>query len=157
MQYPRPNEIDWTFFDELLEMHILFYDYDSNMNSMHAKKEYYSELSRLLHSNKGHITISHEIPMSCSGAFEEPTLMRELDELGIPQLFSEDRNSAWVFLTGTILRYLFKFPNEVITKLERTQMSLGIYNQMYLAIHIRTGFPNVFNTFKSISSWRQSL
>ncbi len=164
MQYPRPNEIDWTFFDEEVGMHR---DHDNKMDWIHPKKEEFTELSRLLHSSKQHITIAHEVPFSCSGCFEEPTLRRELDALGIPQLRSEDRYSAWVFITGTILRYLFKFPNEVITKLEKTQILLGIHNQKYLAIHIRTGFvgtdfeeKSFFDTdkaFKNTSSWRQSL
>ena len=164
MQYPRPNEIDWTFFNEELGMHT---DHDSNMDSMSAKKEDYIELSRLLHSNIQHITIAHDIPMLYSGSFEEPTFKRELDELGILRLFNEDSGSAWLFVTGTIFRYLFKFPDEVITTLERTQMSLGIHNQLYLAVHIRTGFvgtdfeeKNFFDThkaFKNTNSWEQAL
>ena len=139
-------------------------DHDSNMDSLNAKKEDYIELSRLLHSNIQHITIAHDIPMSYSGSFEEPTFKRELDELGILRLFNEDSGSAWLFVTGTIFRYLFKFPDEVITTLEKTQMSLGIHNQLYLAVHIRTGFvgtnfveQNFFNTFKNTSFWKQSL
>ena len=161
MQTLQPNEIDWTFFKEQFGMHR-----DRDISSL-AKKEDYLELSRLLHSNKQHITISHEISKSLFGPFEEPTLRRELNGLGVTQLFNKDKHSAWVFVTGTILRYLFKFPHEVIAKLERTQKSLGIHNQKYLAIHIRTGFlgtdfeeTNFFDphkAFKNISSWRQSL
>ena len=47
---------------------------------------------------------------------------------------------AWMQLNHVIFHYLFTFPNDLLTQVERMKTTLQLNSQPYLAVHLRTGF-----------------
>ena len=49
-------------------------------------------------------------------------------------------NEAWVFFSHYILTYLFHFSGNLLKTIETYQKKIGLHEQDYLALHLRTGF-----------------
>ena len=49
-------------------------------------------------------------------------------------------SDPWVFVSHTILTYLFAFSEDIITTAFSYQKSLDLYGKEYVALHLRTGF-----------------
>ena len=136
MQYLKPNEIDWRFYDERLGMHK-----GHNRNISHylkfAKTDFVT-LAQLLRSEESHITITHElhVPGTFNLAAQSNYTKNGFIRMGITS--RDDLVDPSV--GGHILRYLFQFSAEVISRVEKAERQIGLSSHNYLAIHLRTGF-----------------
>ena len=81
--------------------------------------------------------------------------------LGLSQLSPEDVDG----LVGLVFRYLFTFSGQLLAELDDARQVLGLDNQKYVGVHIRTGFlgskqqesvkhPKLF---RSIQQWEKTL
>ena len=52
-------------------------------------------------------------------------------------------SDPWLQVSHTLFCYLFKFPQVLITEVDRVAKSLGIEDNNYLAVHLRTGFKGM--------------
>ena len=77
-----------------------------------------------------------------------------LDQLlEIPDKHHAEISKSWFYLSHHILHYLFKFHPVLIAQVNRIQKSLGLYNEAYLAVHLRTGYAGSPSQEKAISRW----
>lgn len=49
-------------------------------------------------------------------------------------------SEPWLQVSHVIFCYLFKFPQVLLNKVDNVMTSLGIHDQKYMAVHLRTGF-----------------
>ena len=49
-------------------------------------------------------------------------------------------SEPWLQVSHVIFCHLFKFPQVLVNEVDRIMSSLGLQNQKYLAVHLRTGF-----------------
>ena len=49
----------------------------------------------------------------------------------------------WLLVSHVIMCYLFKFPKILVTEVDKISKSMGIHNNKYLAVHLRTGFKGM--------------
>lgn len=61
----------------------------------------------------------------------------EIPELNNGQV---QANEPWLYFSHYTFTYMFKFPGDLIKRVAAYQKKLGLYNQDYLALHLRTGF-----------------
>ena len=167
MKYLEPNQIDWNFYDERLGMHK-----EHNLKVSHFLYfgvGQFSKLAELLKSDVPHITISHELTVTTADAIyyvlQVPYIRNGLVKLGIRNQLTFSGEGE-IFLGGEIFRYLLKFSSDVISRVEKAQIQLGIHNKKYLAIHLRTGFigtsfqedvPPRFRKAYSKDTWERIL
>ena len=136
MQYLEPNEIDWIFYDERLGMHK-----GHNLQVSSSRQfttNHFVTLAQLLKSEELHITTTHELRIlqnfgmvACSDYIKKGFL-----QMGI----TSDGDLEDPSVGGQILRYLFQFSAEVISRVEEAERQIGLSSHNYLAIHLRTGF-----------------
>jgi len=170
-QYVQPNEIDWSFFDRDLGMHTK-HDIRKLVNRGH-----YAALFKLLNSSKPHVTMTEELYVPFLRGYyfsihSDPNIMSGLKQLGLGDILSlstrKYTKEPGTFISGKILRYLFKFSPDVLSTVDEMQRSLGILHpQHYLAIHIRTGFLgnkyeerghlNPHRVYRSNATWLNTL
>ena len=138
MHYLQPNKIDWSYFDEDSGMHIVHDEEVKNLD-----KGYYNQMYELLMSqNRSHVTMNHELMVPIGRSFSRvlscKNISSEMARIGMSALWYKDIPK--VFIYGEIIRYLFKFLPEVVNAVDVVQKFLGIHDQPYLGVHIRTGF-----------------
>ena len=156
-QYLEPNEIDWIFYDERLGMHK-----EHNLQVSKFTTNHFVTLAQLLKSEELHITTTHELHIfhnfrivACSDYIKKGFL-----QMGI----TSDGDLEDPSVGGQILRYLFQFSAEVISRVEEAERQIGLSSHNYLAIHLRTGFVGTNyeesgsdrKMFKK-SNWKQIL
>ena len=160
MQYLKPNEIDWRFYDERLGMHK---EHNLQVSSWpNFTTNHFVTLAQLLSSEELHITTTHELHIlhnfgmvACSDYIKKGFL-----HMGI----TSDGDLEDPSVGGQILRYLFQFSAEVISRVEEAERQIGLSSHNYLAIHLRTGFVGTNyeengsdrKMFKK-SNWKQIL
>lgn len=84
-----------------------------------------------------------------------------MNALGLAQLSPEDVDG----LVGLVFRYLFKFTEELLVELGTARKALGLNNQQYVGVHIRTGFAgsvkqesvNHPKLFRNMWQWDNTL
>ena len=59
----------------------------------------------------------------------------------------------WMQVSHVIFCYLFKFPQVLITEVDRVSRSLGIDDNKYVAVHLRTGFKGMPYEESYITRW----
>ena len=156
MQYLEPNEIDWIFYDERLGMHK---EHNLQVSSWpNFTTNDFVTLAQLLKSEELHITTTHELHIlhnfgmvACSDYIKKGFLQMGITSDGDLEDPSEG---------GQILRYLFQFSAEVISRVEEAERQIGLSSHNYL----RTGFVGTNyeergsdrKMFKK-SNWKQIL
>ena len=135
--------------------------------------EYYEPFyKQLMSEDHVHLTVNHELQVpfirGIRMAAESVTINSTLAQFGITTLLIENstRMPLEVF-SGELLRYLFLFDSRVVEKVNQIQQQLGILNEPYLAIHIRTGFLGMeqdegrrFNSrkaFRNSTDWEKTI
>lgn len=126
--YLEPNQIDW---------YSAFQSATSNSNEYIIAKGSVcnSSLLSLLFSNKTYITVSSQVGNLLHDCSHE--LKKYMQEVTLKSV--EDK----AVLNGILHNFLFKFSEPLITKAQEALSSLGLSNQRYLAIHLRTGFEGL--------------
>lgn len=84
-----------------------------------------------------------------------------MDALGLAKLSPEDVDS----LVGLVFRYLFKFTEQLLVELGTARKALGLDNQPYVGVHVRTGFAGSIKQesvdhpklFRSMWQWDKTL
>ena len=142
MKFLRPHEIDWEFFNTELGMHE---NITKELTAEGYREGKGNLMIDLLESSTTHITLRSEVYKPFQRGYHfltrDPTIAARLDKLGLGGLFGEVSESELLpFLCGQLLRFLFTLSTEVITAVNGVQESLGIMNQRYVGVHIRTGF-----------------
>ena len=172
-KYLLPNEIDWSFFDRHIGMHT---KHDVHVRRL-ITRDHYAKLFQLLNSSKPHVAMTEEpyVPF-LRGYYKsihgDPNIMSGLNRLGLGDILSlsgsKYMKESSTFISGRILRFLFKFSPDVLSMVEEVQKSLGILrHQRYLAVHIRTGFLgnkyeesghlNPLRVYRSNATWLNTL
>ena len=59
----------------------------------------------------------------------------------------------WMQVSHVIFCYLFKFPQVLVTEVDRVSRSLGIDDNKYVAVHLRTGFKGMPYEESYITRW----
>ena len=126
--YLEPNQIDWfSAFQSATsksDEHITIKGSSCN-----------SSLLFLLFSNKMYVTISSQVGNLLHDCSHE--LKKHMQEVALKS--AEDK----AVLNGIMHNFLFKFSASLMTKATEALNSLGLSNQHYLAIHLRTGFEGL--------------
>ena len=175
MKYLRPNKINWTYFNRSQGMHEY---HDAELNNIVAMENMsqFEPLYDLLASNTHtHVTLNHELKMPflrgmCKAVENEPRLREVLESIGFTSLITDRTTGVSLdVLSGELFRYLFHFSHHVVNKVDHIQRQLGIHNQPYLAVHVRTGFADMeqeecknhfcsyYKVYRSTSDWETSL
>lgn len=73
--------------------------------------------------------------------------------------FTVEASDPWVHLNHAIFNYLFKFREEILDHVNNVKKVLGINQQPYLALHLRTGFKGTaaeekWNYLWSLKNWK---
>lgn len=126
--YLEPNQIDW---------------YSAFQSAPYDSKEYItmkgsncnSSLLSLLFSNRTYVTIFSQVGNLLHDCSQE--LKSYMEEIALKS--AEDK----AIVNGMVHNFLFKFSAPLISKAKETLDSLGLANQRYLAIHLRTGFEGL--------------
>jgi hypothetical protein len=172
MKYLKSNKIDWTYFNRSQGMKDR-HSRDQYRVGMMRTAEYYEPFyERLMSEDHVHLTVNHELQVpfirGIRMATESAAINETLAKFGITTLLIEDstRMPLEVF-SGELLRYLFFFDSRVVKKVDQIQQQLGISNNPYLALHIRTGFLGMeqdegrrFNSrkaFRNSTDWEKTI
>ena len=170
MKYVEPNEIDWSFFARDLGMQTGPTVQKFNKNSY----QHYEHFAQILFSQADlHITMNNRLPVPFSKTYSScariGALRKGFQQLGVVDILKRHtgpaRKETASFFSGIILRYLFKFSQEALSEMAKLKTMLGLLEQPYLAIHLRTGFAgtsfeetgNPYKIHKNTASWMASL
>lgn len=126
--YLEPNQIDWysAFQSPTSSSHEYITLKGSNCNS---------SLLSLLFSNKTYLTVSSQVGNLMHDCSYE--LKKHMLEIALKS--ADDK----AVMNGILHNFLFKFSEPLMTKAKEALKSLGLSNQHYLAIHLRTGFEGL--------------
>ena len=135
MHYLQPNKIDWSYFDEDSGMHIV---HDEEVHNGYSRM-----YDALMDHNRTHVTMNQELRVPLYKSFSKmfsfcKIVSKKMAKIGVSEVL--DNKFPQVFILGEIVRYLFKFSPEVMHAVNDVEHFLGIHDNPYLAVHIRTGF-----------------
>ena len=125
--YLEPNQIDWY---SAFQSPALTEDYITVKGSSCN-----SSLLALLFGNKTSITVSSQVGNVLRDCSHE--LKGHMYEITLKS--SDDK----AVLNGMLHNFLFKFSRPLLQKAEETLAALGLQDQRFLAIHLRTGFEGL--------------
>ena len=134
MMLIETNKIDWSFFNESLAMHKYS---DFELPHVNRTCRDYAKLQHLLESRVPHVTLSLSVGnlMNC---MNHPWIGTGLKVLGLSSLAK--KRDFIDLLSGVVWRFLFTLPGNLVNSMEQKMLSLGLQNQKYMSVHIRTGF-----------------
>ena len=172
MRYLQPHEIDWTYFNESLGM-TKYHSNDQYRRVQTRTVEYYEPFyAMLLSENHHHLTVNHELQVpfirGIRMAMTSSIINETLVQFGITtQLTDNFAGVPLEIFSGELLRYLFRFEKSVVDKAQQIERQLGLFDQPYLALHIRTGFLGMkqdegfrFNSrkaFRNSTAWNKTI
>ena len=149
MKYIQPNRIDWTYFSRSQGMHEYHDKEFENIVNMENRTQFTMLYNILASESRTHVTLNHEFKMPflrgmCKAVEHESRLRAALEKIGFTTLITDRRTGVSLdLLSGELFRYLFRFKRNVVDKVDEIQGQLGINNQPYLAVHVRTGFADM--------------
>ena len=144
MMLIETNEVDWSFFNENLDMH-KYSDFD--VPHVNRSCRDYAKLQHLLESRMPHVTLSLSVGelMHCTN---NPWIGTGINNLGLSSLAK--KRDFIDLLSGVVWRFLFTLPGNLVNSMKQKMLSLGLQNQKYMSVHIRTGFVGF--TFEEIKN-----
>ena len=74
----------------------------------------------------------------------------EIPEMNNGEVFATE---PWLQVSHVLLCYLFKFPEILVTEVDKISRSMGIHNNKYLAVHLRTGFKGMAHEESFATRW----
>ena len=120
---------------------------------MATKREYFQVRDAVFDSDRVHVTLTNEPPVPLTRGIRmmcnwDEKMRKSFHEIGILAGDSGLRISTNV-LHSILLNYLFTFKEELISKVNQIQKSIGL-TRPFIGIHLRTGFSG--NNYEETSS-----
>ena len=76
--------------------------------------------------------------------------LMEIPEMNNGQVLATE---PWLQVSHVLLCYLFKFPQSLVKEVDKISRSMGIENNKYLAVHLRTGFKGMPHEESFATRW----